>query len=94
MGSDQQDILLLQMIELVLSSEMGVLRVAENLIIKKDRLRPGKMLLVDLEKGKIVQDNDLKKQMYDKLNYSKIVKENIVTLKGRSFIKKFSIRKR
>ena len=39
---------------------MGVLRVEENLIIKKDRLRPGKMLLVDLDKGKIVQDNDLK----------------------------------
>ena len=51
---------------LVLSSEMGVLRVAENLIIKKDRLRPGKMLLVDLENGKIVEDNDLKKQMYGK----------------------------
>ena len=45
---------------------MGVLRVAENLIIKKIDL-DRKMLLVDLEKGKIVQDNDLKKQMYDKL---------------------------
>ncbi|MDC3023883.1 glutamate synthase large subunit [Alphaproteobacteria bacterium] len=67
---------------LVLSSEMGVLRVEENLIIKKDRLRPGKMLLVDLEEGKIIEDKDLKKQMYSKLDYSKLVKENILSLKN------------
>ena len=66
---------------IILSSEMGVLRVPERLILKKDRLRPGKMLLVDLEKGKIIQDEDLKKQMYSKHNYSKIVKENILSLK-------------
>jgi glutamate synthase (NADPH/NADH) large chain len=76
---------------IVLSSEMGVLRVEENLIIKKDRLRPGKMLLVDLDKGKIVQDNDLKKQMYGKLDYSKIVKENIVTLKEEVSLKNFRL---
>ena len=72
---------------------MGVLRVAENLIIKKDRLRPGKMLLVDLEKGKIIQDNDLKKQMYCKLDYSKIVKENIVILKEEVSSKNFQLEK-
>ena len=66
---------------IILSSEMGVLRVPEKLILKKDRLRPGKMLLVDLEKGKIIQDEDLKKEMYSKHNYSKIVKENILSLK-------------
>ena len=66
---------------IVLSSEMGVLRVPEKLILKKDRLRPGKMLLVDLEKGKIIQDEDLKKEMYSKHNYGKIVKENILSLK-------------
>ena len=66
---------------IILSSEMGVLRVPEKLILKKDRLRPGKMLLVDLEKGKIIQDEDLKKEMYSKHNYGKIVKENILSLK-------------
>ena len=49
------------------------------------------MLLVDLDKGKIVQDNDLKKQMYGKLDYSKIVKENIVTLKEEVSLKNFRL---
>ncbi len=65
----------------VLSSEMGVLRVPENLIIRKDRLRPGRMLLVDLENGKIIEDEDLKRKMYSKFDYTKIVKENIISLK-------------
>ena len=51
------------------------------------------MLLVDLEKGKIVQDNDLKKQMYGKLNYSKIIKENIITLKEEVSSKNFQLEK-
>merc|ERR1711965_171663 len=50
----------------VLSSEMGVLRVPENKIIEKFRLRPGKMLLVDLEKGKIIKDEELKKEIIRK----------------------------
>ena len=78
---------------LVLSSEMGVLRVAEKLIIKKDRLRPGKMLLVDLEKGKIIEDKDLKKHTYSKLDFSKIVKENIISLKQGSSQKNFKLDK-
>ena len=69
---------------IVLSSEMGVLRVPEKLITKKDRLRPGRMLLVDLEKGKIIEDEDLKKQMYSKHNYTSIVKKNILTLKEKA----------
>ena len=63
---------------------MGVLRVPEKLITKKDRLRPGRMLLVDLEKGKIIEDEDLKKQMYSKHNYTSIVKKNILTLKEKA----------
>ena len=72
---------------------MGVLRVAEKLIIKKDRLRPGKMLLVDLEKGKIIEDKDLKKQTYSKLDFSKIVKENIISLKQGVLQKNFKLDK-
>ena len=69
---------------IVLSSEMGVLRVPEKLIIKKDRLKPGRMLLVDLEEGKIIEDEDLKKQMYSKNNYSSIVKKNILIIKDKT----------
>ena len=44
----------------MLASEMGVLTVAEEKIVKKWRLRPGKMFLIDLEKGRIIDDGELK----------------------------------
>ena len=44
----------------LLASEMGVLPVEESKITEKWRLQPGKMLLVDLEKGRIISDDDLK----------------------------------
>ena len=43
--------------ELILSSEVGVLPIPEEKIIKKDRLRPGKMLLVDTALGRIKDDD-------------------------------------
>ena len=45
---------------IMLASEMGVLPVPEETIVRKWRLQPGKMLLVDLEKGRIVSDDELK----------------------------------
>ena len=48
---------------IVMSSEAGVLPVDESSIIKKWRLQPGKMLLVDLEKGAIISDDEIKKQL-------------------------------
>ena len=65
---------------LVLSSEMGVLRVPEDKIIEKFRLRPGKMLLVDLNKGKIINDALLKKEMYSKCNFEKKLSEDVIKL--------------
>ncbi len=47
----------------VLSSEMGVLPVKEENIIEKWRLQPGKMLLIDLEKGQIIADDVIKEEM-------------------------------
>ena len=44
----------------VLASEMGVLDVPEEKIVKKWRLQPGKMLLIDLEQGRIIDDAELK----------------------------------
>ena len=46
--------------KLVLGSEVGVLPIPESKIIKKWRLQPGKMLLLDLEQGRIVDDEELK----------------------------------
>ena len=47
----------------VMSSEAGVLPVSEENIVKKWRLQPGKMLLIDLEKGRIVSDDELKAEL-------------------------------
>lgn len=47
---------------LILSSEVGVLDLDETKIIKKLRLEPGKMLLVDTKKKELIEDYDLKKE--------------------------------
>ena len=47
---------------IVLASESGVLPIPENKIVKKWRLQPGKMLLIDFEQGRIIEDEELKAQ--------------------------------
>jgi glutamate synthase (NADPH) large chain len=47
----------------VLASESGVLPIPENRIVKKWRLQPGKMFLIDLDQGRIVEDDELKAQL-------------------------------
>ncbi|MFO1379882.1 MAG: glutamate synthase-related protein [Chitinivorax sp.] len=46
----------------VLASESGVLPIPENRIVKKWRLQPGKMFLIDFEQGRIIEDEELKAQ--------------------------------
>jgi glutamate synthase (NADPH) large chain len=48
---------------IILASEAGVLPVDENKVVKRWRLQPGKMLLVDLEAGRIVADEDVKSEL-------------------------------
>ncbi len=48
---------------IVMASEVGVLDIPESKIVKKWRLQPGKMLLVDLETGRIVDDAELKRTL-------------------------------
>ena len=43
---------------MILSSEVGVLPIPEEKIVLKERLHPGKMLLVDTVKGKVIDDNE------------------------------------
>ena len=47
----------------IMASEAGVLPVPEEHIVKKWRLQPGKMFLVDLEKGRIIDDQELKEAL-------------------------------
>ena len=44
----------------VMASEMGVLPAAEEKIVEKWRLQPGKMLLIDMEQGRIISDDEIK----------------------------------
>ncbi|MEO7953903.1 MAG: glutamate synthase central domain-containing protein, partial [Polaromonas sp.] len=45
---------------IIMASEMGVLKIPEENIITKWRLQPGKMLLVDLEQGRLIPDDEIK----------------------------------
>ncbi len=47
----------------IMASESGVLPVKEDNIVKKWRLQPGKMLLIDLEEGRIIEDEEIKAQL-------------------------------
>jgi glutamate synthase (NADPH/NADH) large chain len=47
----------------IMASEVGVLDIPEHKIVKKWRLQPGKMLLVDTEQGRIVDDDELKRTL-------------------------------
>ncbi len=47
----------------IMGSECGCLPIPEEKIIKKWRLQPGKMFLVDLEKGRIIEDEELKESL-------------------------------
>jgi glutamate synthase (NADPH/NADH) large chain len=49
--------------EVILSSEVGVLPVPESKITHKWRLQPGKMLLIDLEQGRIISDDEIKAEL-------------------------------
>src|SRR4029077_12437408 len=48
---------------IVMASEMGVLKIPEEDIVTKWRLQPGKMLLVDLEQGRLIPDDEIKAQL-------------------------------
>ena len=67
--------------DLILSSEVGVLEVAEEEIVLKERLHPGKMLLVDTVSGKILWDEDLKAIYTSKQPYGEWLDGNLVELK-------------
>jgi len=54
-----------------LASESGVLPFAEEDIVRKWRLQPGKMLLIDLEQGRIIEDDELKSDLANAEPYAR-----------------------
>ena len=66
---------------LILSSEVGVMDIPSDKIVKKERLRPGKMLLVDTIKGSLIDDEDLKNNYAKRSPYGEWLDSNLVMLK-------------
>ena len=64
----------------VLASEAGVLPIAEERIITKWRLQPGKMLLVDLGQGRIVSDDEIKSTLAASHPYAEWLKRTQIVL--------------
>jgi glutamate synthase (NADPH/NADH) large chain len=64
----------------IMASEAGVLPIPEDRILKKWRLQPGKMFLVDLEKGRIVDDKELKETLASAKPYSEWIERIRVKL--------------
>ena len=64
----------------VLASEVGVLDLPPDEIVLKDRLRPGRMLLVDTEQGRIIDDAELKAEIAGAEDYGLWLREHLVDL--------------
>ena len=60
----------------LMASEMGVLPIPQSKIVKKWRLQPGKMFLIDMEQGRIVDDAELKKQIATAKPYRKWIEQS------------------
>ena len=65
---------------LILASEVGVLDIPAEEIVRKDRLRPGRMLLVDLKQGRIVEDGELKSAYAARQPYGEWLDGNLIHL--------------
>ena len=67
--------------QLILSSEVGVLEIDPAKIVVKERLRPGRMLLVDTVNGKLIDDDELKESYATRKPYGEWLNNNLVNLK-------------
>ena len=64
----------------ILASEVGVLDLPPEEIVRKDRLRPGRMLLVDTSQGRIIDDDELKSAIAGAHDYAGWLRDNLVHL--------------
>lgn len=64
----------------VLASESGVLPNLASKVIRKGRLQPGKMFLVDTDQGRIIEDDEIKKELAEAAPYQEWVNKGIVHL--------------
>ncbi len=64
----------------IMSSETGVVEIEPNNIQKHGRLEPGKMFLVDMNQGRIIEDEEIKDLIVSKHPYRKWIKKNTLPL--------------
>ncbi len=64
----------------IMASEVGVLDIAPERILRKDRLQPGRMFLVDTAQGRIISDEEIKKTIASEQPYGEWIERNIIDL--------------
>jgi glutamate synthase domain-containing protein 2/glutamate synthase domain-containing protein 1/glutamate synthase domain-containing protein 3 len=64
----------------VLASESGVLDIAPSNVVRKGRLQPGRMFLVDTQQGRIVDDEEIKAQLASRQPYAQWLSQNLTAL--------------
>jgi glutamate synthase domain-containing protein 2/glutamate synthase domain-containing protein 1/glutamate synthase domain-containing protein 3 len=66
----------------VLASETGVLPIPPENVKHKDRLQPGRMLLIDTAEGRIISDSEIKDSLAQRRPYGQWLKENLITVES------------
>src|SRR6185437_7752317 len=64
----------------IMASEVGVLPIPPDRVLKKGRLQPGKMFLVSLEEGRIIDDAELKAKLASERPYADWLKQNLIPI--------------
>jgi glutamate synthase (NADPH/NADH) large chain len=64
----------------ILASEVGVLTIPAEKVVRKGRLQPGRMFLVDIAEGRIIEDGEIKDSLASSAPYGKWLQEGIVQL--------------
>lgn len=66
--------------QVIMASEVGVLDIDQSKVVSKGRLQPGKMFVVDMEQGRIISDEELKKKICSQQPYGEWLRANKIKL--------------
>ena len=66
--------------QVIMASEVGVLDIPPERVLRKGRLQPGRMLLADTVEGRIISDEEIKEQLFSRQPYGEWLKQNQITL--------------
>lgn len=66
---------------MICASEVGVLPIDSSIVVQKGRLQPGRMLLVDTQLGKIVDDRELKRKVSNRFDFKSWLSANMIDMK-------------